>query len=68
MESLGQMEKLVGTTRKVLCMLGTFSFALSWGSCSTKNKPSESKAASPTETSVTTEIPLSANTPAAKAE
>ena len=68
MESLGQMEKLVGTTRKVLCMLGAFSFALSCGSCSTKNKPSESKAASPTETSVTTEIPLSANTPAAKAE
>lgn len=45
MESLGQMKKLVGTTRKVLCMLGAFSFALSCGSCSTKNKPSESKAA-----------------------
>lgn len=45
MESLGQMEKLVGTTRRVLCMLGALSFALSCGSCSTKNKPSENKAA-----------------------
>lgn len=68
MDSLGQMEKLVGTTRRVLCMLCALSFALSWGSCSTKNKSSESKAASPAETSVMNEIPLSANTPAAKAE
>jgi thiol-disulfide isomerase/thioredoxin len=68
MESLGQMEKLVGTTRRVLCMLGTLSFALSWGSCSTKNKPSESKAASPAETSVTSDISLSENTSAGKVE
>lgn len=68
MESLGQMEKLVGTTRRVLCMLGALSFALSWGSCSTKNKPSENKAASPAETSVTSDISLSENNSAAKAE